>query len=53
MNSDMAFCFKSVTCFTFHKLYLTFGYGFKKKALCSDNKEVYAKMVQHRIKMFS
>lgn len=27
MNSDMVFCFKSITCFTFHVLQIAFSYG--------------------------
>lgn len=33
MNSDIVFCFKSITCFTFHVLQIAFSYGFKTNAM--------------------
>lgn len=53
MNSDMACCFKPMTCFTSHVLYLAFSYSFKTNALCNKNKEVYANLVQHKIKIIT
>lgn len=53
MNSDAACCFKPMNCFTFHVLYIAFSYGFKTNALCNKNKEVYANIVQHKIKIFT
>lgn len=52
MNSDMA-CFKPMTCFTFHVLYVAFSYGFKTNALYNKNKDVYANVVHHKIKIFT
>lgn len=52
VNSDMACCFQPMTCFTFHVLYIAFTYGFKTNALCNESEVVYAKIVQHKIKIF-
>lgn len=52
MNSDMACCFKPMTCFTFRVLYFTFSYGFKTNVLCNKNEEVYANIVQDKNKTF-
>lgn len=49
MKSDMACCFKPMTCFTFHVPYITFSYGLKTNALFNKNKEVYANIEQHKI----